>query len=60
MLINSFMLTCREILSGVPHGSLINPVLFNIFTNDLAESIERRFIKLVDNVKLGGTGNTKK
>ena len=52
--IKGFVSSCQAVLSGVPPGSVLGPVLFLIYINDLDEYIRNSILKFADDTKMFG------
>ena len=59
VVINGMASDWEEVLSGIPQGSILGPLLFIIFINDLELGINSTILKFADDTKLfGKAGNT--
>ena len=52
--IDGYSSTWRSVVSGVPQGSVIDPILFLIYINDLDLGVKNEILKFADDTKLYG------
>jgi len=58
VVINGSKSDWAEVKSGVPQGSILGPLLFTIYINDLEENISNNMLKFADDSKLWGSVNS--
>jgi len=50
--VNGSFSSCIDVISGVPHGSVLGPLLFMIFVNDLSDWVNSSILMFADDTKI--------
>ena len=54
MAVSGRMSCWEDVSSGVPQGSVLRPLRFIIYINDLVNGVKSKLFKFADDTKLGG------
>ena len=52
VIVNSEISNWKSVLSGVPQGSVLGPIFFLIYVNDLEDDISSKVLKFADDTKI--------